>query len=545
MQKLIALLLFFTWLSSCTQKKGASGEASSPDADSLAQDIRVLSSDSFQGRKPFTEGEIKTINYLQAQFRAIGVEPGNGNSFFQEVPMVNIATEPDSLMHISSAKQNITLKGFEDYIIWTEKTDSAIALDNEVVFAGYGVVAPEHNWNDYAGLDVKGKIVLLLVNDPGYGIDSTLFKGDTMTYYGRWTYKFEEAARQGAKGCLIVHDTKAASYPFSVVQNNWKGSRLRLDDRNKPNNYCAAVGWISRPATIQLLNAAGFDSTLLRKASTRGFKAVPLPVKLATNIKAIATYSKSHNVIAKVTGSKYPDEYIIYTAHWDHLGIGKPDETGDSVYNGAIDNATGTAGLLQLARMFRREKPERTIVFLAVTAEEQGLWGSAYYAYNPVYPLSKTLANINMDGLNVIGKTNDITLVGQSQSDLENILADEVKKLNRFVALDKNPHAGHYYRSDHFNFAKVGVPALYAGSGLEVIGKNKDFGVEWKKAYGAKDYHHPSDEYDESNWRFDGALEDLQLIYSVGKRISSAAKWPEWNKDSEFRKEREKSLSKK
>lgn len=544
MEKLTLPFLFLFWITSCTQINTAGGE-STPETDSLAQDIRVLSSDSFMGRKPFTEGETKTINFLEAQFRAIGAEPGNGSSYFQEVPMINIATEPDSVMHMTTAKQKLTLKGFEDYIIWTEKTDSLITINDELVFAGYGVVAPEYHWNDYAGIDVKGKIVLILENDPGYGIDNTLFKGDTMTYYGRWTYKFEEAARQGAKGCLIIHDTKAASYSFSVLQNNWKGSRLRLDDRKKPNTYCAVVGWISGSATTKLLTAAGYDSTLLTTASRLGFKAVPLHIKLATSIRGIATYSQSHNVIAKFTGSKHPDEYIIYSAHWDHLGIGKPDESGDSIYNGAVDNATGTAGLLQLARMYRKEKPERTIIFLAVTAEEQGLWGSAYYAYNPIYPLSKTLANINMDGINIIGRTKDITLVGQSQSDIETVLAEEVKKMNRFVAYDKFPQAGSYYRSDHFNFAKVGVPALYAGSGLEVIGKDKAYGIDWKKAYGVKDYHHPSDEYNASTWKFDGAMEDLRLLYEVGKRIATAATWPQWNKDSEFRKRRESSLKQK
>ena len=453
-------------------------------ADTLANDINVLASDSFLGRKPFTEGETKTISYLQKRFAEVGLEPGNGNSYLQEVPMVNIATEADTIMQVQSPKGNMQLKGFDDYVIWTEKTDPVIRLQNdELVFAGYGVNAPERGWNDYAGLDVKGKVVMVLVNDPGYGIDSSLFKGDTMTYYGRWTYKFEEAARQGAKGCLVIHNTKAASYPFSVVQNNWNGSRLHLDDRGKNVKYCDVVGWVSEPTAIKLLNAAGYDSTLFNKAAQKGFKAVTLNEKLSTSIKVNATYNKSHNVIGKITGSTHPDEYIIYTAHWDHLGIGKPDETGDSIYNGALDNASATAGLLQLAKAFKtlQTKPARTIIFLSVTAEEQGLWGSAYYAQNPVYPVNKTVANINMDGLNNTGKTKDIIVVGRGQSGLEDILKDAAEKLDRHTSFETRPEGGSYYRSDHFNFAKVGIPALYTARGIDVIGKGKDFGKQKRR----------------------------------------------------------------
>src|SRR6186713_770215 len=511
--------------------------------DSLAKNISVLASDEFQGRKPFTAGETKTINYLKEQFSAMGVEPGNGDSYFQEVPMVNIATEPDSFMQVQSPKGNFTLKGFDDYVIWTEKTDSVISLKNdEVVFAGYGVVAPEYNWNDYAGIDVKGKIVLLLVNDPGYGVDNSLFRGDTMTYYGRWTYKFEEAARQGAKGCLIIHNTKAASYPFSVVQNNWKGSKLRLDDRNNPQQYCSVIGWIPEKTAKNLFIAAGVDTTILKKGSLRDFKAVPLNLKLSTQMKVIPTYSKTHNVIAKITGAKYPDEYIIYTAHWDHLGIGKPDEEGDSIYNGAVDNASGTAGLLETARAFKKNRPKRTIVFLSVTAEEQGLWGSAYYAQNPIFPLNKTLANINTDGLNKTGKTNDIIVVGRGQSELEDYLEEEAKKFDRYISFEPNPEAGSYYRSDHFNFAKVGVPALYAGSGIDLIGKEKGYGKKLKDEYSSKYYHRPSDEFDHNTWILEGAIQDLGLIYTVGQRIASEEKWPQWKAGSEFKAIREKSL---
>ena len=535
-----ACLLFMTVIS-CTSSQKEDGYTedgfSGFNVDTLNNDIKVLASDSFQGRKPFTEGEVKTIAYLKERFVETGLEPGNGDSYFQDVPMVNIATQADPEMQVLTPKGNITLKGFEDYVIWTEKPDPLISLDkSELVFAGYGVNAPERNWNDYEGLDVKGKIVLVLVNDPGYGIDESLFKGDTMTYYGRWTYKFEEAARQGAKGCLVIHNTKAASYPFSVVQNNWNGSRLLLDERGKDVKYCDVVGWVTGPTAIKLLEAAGYDSTLLAKAAVPGFKAVPLNEKLTTNIKVTATYNMSHNVIGKITGSKYPDEYIIYTAHWDHLGIGKPDETGDSIYNGALDNASGAAGLLQLAKAFNsmKEKPERTVVFLSVTAEEQGLWGSAYYARNPIYPVDSTVANINMDVLNSFGKTKDIVVVGQGQSDLEDYLKDAATKMSRVIAYEPHPEAGYYYRSDHFNFAKVGIPALYINSGTDVIGKGKEFGEQKLDEYTTKYYHRPSDEY-KTDWHMEGGIEDLKLLFLVGKRVAFENKWPGWKEGSEFK----------
>ena len=384
--------------------------------DSIKKNVAVLAADSFMGRKPFTEGETKTINYLQEQFKSIGVEPGNGTSYLQEVPMVNILATAAPSMSVKAPKGNFTLKAFDDYVIWTDKTDSSISLDNsELIFAGYGVVSPENNWNDYEGLDVKGKVVMVMVNDPGFWAgDTTLFKGTTMTYYGRWTYKFEEAARQGAKGCLIIHNTAAASYPFSVQQNNFNTSRLQLDNRGKDSKNCDVIGWLPESVANRLFTAAGYDSTLLVKANQRGFKAVPLNIGLSTTMKVKTVYNKSYNVIARITGSKHPDEVIIYTAHWDHLGIGKPDATGDSIYNGALDNATGTAGLLELARGFKnlKTKPGRTIILLAVTSEEQGLQGSAYYAQNPIYPVDKTVANINIDGLNRFEKTKDMVVIG-------------------------------------------------------------------------------------------------------------------------------------
>jgi Zn-dependent M28 family amino/carboxypeptidase len=515
-------------------------------ADTLARHIKVLASDEFEGRMPFTRAETKTINYLQQQFAALGMEPGNGTSFLQEVPMVNITTNAAVEMKVQSVRGSFSLKGYDEYVLWTDKDEANVTVDkSELVFAGYGVVAPEYNWNDYAGLDVKNKIVLVLVNDPGFNSgDSTLFKGKTMTYYGRWTYKFEEAARQGAKGCLIIHNTAAASYPFSVVQNNWNTSQLHLDERGKNVKNCDVIGWVSTSAANKLLAVAGKDSSLLASADKRGFKPTALGVQLTTSLQVKATYNKSSNVIAKITGTRRPDEVIVYTAHWDHLGYGKPDETGDSIYNGALDNASATAGLLELARAFKslKTKPERTIVFLSVTAEEQGLWGSAYYARNPVYPAEKTVANINMDGLNPFEKTNDIIIVGAGQSELEDYLKEAAEKAGRYVAYEQHPEAGYYYRSDHFNFAKAGIPALYTESGIDVVGKGKAYGLKLEDDYREKHYHRPSDEYDEKTWTLKGGIEDLKLLFQVGKRLSLENKWPEWKPGSEFKALRDKMM---
>lgn len=548
MNKLHLSLIAIVFFVSCTSKKSPFTEEdglSVFNADTLKKHISVLASDDFMGRKPFTEGETKTVAYLQEQFKQMGLETGNGDSFIQEVPMANILATAAPSMQVKSAKGTFNLKAFDDYIIWTDKTDSSISLNNaDLVFAGYGVVAPEYNWNDYAGLDVKGKVVMVMVNDPGFWIgDTTLFKGKAMTYYGRWTYKFEEAARQGAKACLIIHNTAAASYPFSVQQNSFNTTRLKLDNRGKNIPNCDMIGWVPEKISHQLFAAAGYDSSLLVKANQPGFKAVPLGLQLSTTMNVKASFNKSSNVIAKITGTKRPDEVIIYTAHWDHLGIGRPDQSGDSIYNGALDNASGTAGLLEMARAFKHmnAKPERTIVFLAVTAEEQGLLGSAYYSENPIYPVNKTVANINMDGLNRYGKTKDMVVVGQGQSELEDYLKEAIEKAGGYLSFDTHTEAGYYYRSDHFNFAKVGIPALFANSGVDVIGKGKEYGEALENEYNRKNYHQPSDNYDAKTWTGDGAINDLKLLFTIGRRMGFETSFPKWKAGSEFKLIREKS----
>jgi Zn-dependent M28 family amino/carboxypeptidase len=507
--------------------------------DSLVKHITTLGSDEYKGRRPFTDGEVKTIAYLQKTYKNLGLEPGNGSSYLQDVPMVEISPKSVSALKVQGPKGTFELKNIEDYVVFTKRTDTVQTLANdELVFAGFGVVAPEYGWNDYAGLDVKGKVVMVMVNDPGFETgDTTMFKGKTMTYYGRWTYKYEEAARQGAKACLIVHNTAAASYPFQVVQTSNGGVKLHLDKSASKDYQLAMQGWVTHQSAVKLLQAAGKDTSVLHTANTKGFKGFDMGLKLSATLKTKVVFNKSHNVIAKITGSKRPEEYIIFTAHWDHLGVGAPDKKGDTIYNGALDNASGTAALLEIARAFKSLKtpPERTVVFLSVTAEEQGLLGSEYYGENPVYPLGKTVANINIDGITAFGKTKDVAISGEGQSDLEDYLKAELKKDGRYLAPEAHPEAGLYFRSDHFSFAKVGVPSLTVDGGMDDVAKGKEYGKKLQDDYTANHYHQPSDEYDKS-WTLEGGLEDVKLIFRIGKRLAFETTFPQWKEGSEFKK---------
>ena len=535
MRNFLAFLFLAGYLTACSSKP----ELYQFQVADLEPNLITLSSDEFMGRMPFTEGEELTTSFLESKFKEMGLEPGNGDSYFQEVPMVSIITYPEQSMEFKTAQGSVVGEGLKDFVIWTQRTDSVVRVENaEVVFAGFGIVAPEYGWDDYKNLDVKGKIVVVMINDPGFGSeDSTFFKGNTMTYYGRWTYKYEEAVRQGALGCLIVHNTIPAGYGFNNIQNSWKASKLYLDDRGQDKYKLGFEGWITLPFAKQLFEKMGKNqSELLQNARTPDFQGFSTGMTLSTSLAVEPTYNVSKNVIAKITGKTAPEEVIIYTAHWDHIGIGKPDETGDTIYNGALDNASGTAALLALAKAFKTdEQPDRTVVFLSVTAEEQGLWGSAYYAKQPIYPKEKTVANINMDGVNPYGKMKDVSVIGVGQSEMEDLLDEELKKLGRYAAPEPNPVVGYYFRSDHFNFAKIGIPALYIGTGIDHVEKGKEYGKQLQDEYVAQYYHKPADEYDPTRWNLDGAVDDVQLLYQVGRNLANSTKWPGWKQGSEFK----------
>ena len=506
------------------------------NARSLAKHIKVLASDAFEGRKPFTRGEDSTIQYLAAQFKQLGLRPGNGNSYFQEVPMVSINSVPGNRLVVKGAKGEISLQYLNDFVAVSSRVQEHVAVNSsELVFAGYGIVAPEYNWNDYKGLDVKGKTVIVLVNDPGFA-DSALFKGHVMTYYGRWTYKYEEAARQGAAGVIIIHETAAASYPWKVVRGGGSGSRMQLQTPDNNSNRCALEGWITLDAAGKIFRLAGVSPDIMEKARTKGFKPVDLHLQTSLEIKNKIKRSTSHNVLAILPGTKRPQECVVYSAHWDHFGIGEP-VSGDSIYNGAVDNASGTAGLLTLAAAFTRlpQPPARSVLFLSVTGEEQGLLGSEYYVTHPAFAIEKTAADINLDVLNTFGRTKDITVIGYGQSELDEYAQRAAARQGRVAVPEANPEGGWFFRSDHFNFAKKGVPGLYIGAGTDAIGHTKDWGKEQVAAYTRLRYHSPADEFDPATWVMDGMTEDVRLLFDAGYHLANESSFPEWKKGSEFK----------
>jgi Zn-dependent M28 family amino/carboxypeptidase len=515
--------------------------------------IKVLSSDEYEGRAPGTKGEDLTVRYLEGEFKKLGLQPGNTDgTFIQRVPLVGITGTNSEPLTISKGSRKQTFKWSDEVVAWTKHVaDGASIKDSDLIFAGYGVEAPEFNWNDFKDVDVKGKTIVVLVNDPqipdpadASKLDPKMFNGNAMTYYGRWTYKFEEGARKGAAGVLIVHETGPAGYPFSVVQGNLR-EKFDLITPDKNMGRSAIEGWITLDAAKRIVQMAGQDFDALKKqALTREFKPVALNLKASIAIRNKMRTLDSRNVVAKLEGSDpaLKDQYVIYTAHWDHLGIGAP-VNGDKIYNGALDNASGVAQLLEIAGAFVRAKPQpkRTILFNMVTAEEQGLLGSQYYSVTPIYPLAKTLANINIDGVNQWGRTKDITVIGLGASDLDDYLRDAAAEQGRTLRPDPEPEKGFYYRSDHFNFAKQGVPALYTDTGVEYIGKPQEYAKQKRDEYTEKDYHAPSDEV-KSDWDLSGAAEDAQLLYAVGYRVANAEKFPEWKPGNEFKAKREQML---
>jgi Zn-dependent M28 family amino/carboxypeptidase len=526
------------------------GQLPAIDNDALLGHVKVLSSDEYEGRAPGSKGEELSVTYIADQFKKVGLKPGNTDgTYFQTVPLVGITPTPAPLV-FKKGKQTQTLKWKDDVVAWTKHVAPSGALENsELVFVGYGVVAPEFNWDDYKGLDVKGKTLVMLVNDPpvpdpnnANELDPKTFGGKAMTYYGRWTYKYEIGAQKGAAGVLIVHETGPAGYGFNVVQGK-TGEQFDLVTPDKNMSRAAIEGWITLDQAKKLLQSAGQDfDALKQQAATREFKPVPLGVTASMTIRNTLRTIDSRNVLGTLEGSdpRLKDEYVVYTAHWDHFG-----KNADGIFHGAEDDALGCAALVEMAKAFTKlpAPPRRSILFLAVTAEEQGLLGSQYYAVTPIHPLANTVANINMDSWNVHGRTKDLTLVGFGASDLDDYARDAAAEHGRVVHADAEPEKGFYYRSDHFNFAKQGVPALDPDGGVDYIGKPPEYAKQVRDEWTEKRYHTPKDVI-LPDWDLSGTNEDLKVLFAVGYRVAQADKMPEWKAGNEFRAKREQMLKK-
>jgi Zn-dependent M28 family amino/carboxypeptidase len=522
-------------------------------APGILQHIKNLADDSMLGRAPGGIGEDRAIKYISEQFKAIGLAPGNPDgTWFQNVELLGFTAAPTAEFHVGA--KTIKLDFPKDYVAASRREADEIDINNsDLVFVGYGVVAPEYNWDDYKGVDVTGKTIVMLVNDPpvpdpkdSTQLDSTVFHGKAMTYYGRWTYKYEIASTKGAAAAIIVHQTGPAGYPWEVVEHSW--SRENMDVKHPDGNkaHVAIESWITLDRARELFKAAGKDfDKLQRAARDRDFHPVSLGATATIHIKNTVRAVHSHNVVGKLVGSdaKLRDEFLIYTAHWDHLGIGAPIK-GDSIFNGAMDNASGVAGILELAKAFKAlpVAPRRSVLFIAVTAEEKGLLGARYYGENPLYPLDKTLADLNLDGLNQWGPTSDLTVIGKGNSTLEDLLADAAAAHQRTLSPDAEPEKGFYYRADHFEFAKKGVPSMFLDNGIHYIGKPDDYSKKKRDEYTDHDYHNVTDEV-KPDWDLSGAVEDLALLFVVGNHVANDAVWPTWKPGTEFKAIREKMLA--
>ncbi len=521
-------------LAACTPANNVEHVYQSITAERLRPHLITLASDEFAGRLPTTEGERKTIAYLQEQLAAVGLQPGNGDSFLQPVNLIEITADPNMQLHIGEHAFDYKT----DMVAASKREQPLISLqDSPVVFVGYGVNAPEYQWNDYEGIDVKGKTVVMLINDPGFeNPTGDKFQGTAMTYYGRWSYKFEEASRQGAAAAFIIHETAPASYGWSVVANSWSGAQYGLVSEDGGASRVAVEGWLSLEAAEKVFTAAGMDFTTEKANAIQGPYHRALDTTASIDIRNQFQTSVSNNVIATLPGRQVPEEHIIYTAHWDHLGTDESRE-GDQIYNGAHDNATGTAAALVLARAFAEltPRPARSVTFLLVTAEEQGLLGSKFYAANPIIPHRQTVANINMDALNILGRTKDVAVVGKGKSSLEQHLAQAAQRQGRVVTAEERPEAGSYYRSDHFSFANVGVPALYASGGSEPIDEATAEYRKRMKVIATGCYHQVCDQYRDS-WDLGGMVEDMQLFFDVGLQLADSDVWPTWSAQSEFQR---------
>lgn len=546
-KKLILGTALLFALGACDQAQEASGIDTITAAD-LHSKIKPLASDEFQGRAPSSPGEEITVAYIRDEFIKYGLEPGNNGSWYQDVPLVDITADSNQTLTFSGGGDAFSLTYLDDYVALTRRVVEDINIaDSEMVFVGYGIVAPEYGWDDYAGIDMTGKTAVMLVNDPGYATQNDdMFTGNAMTYYGRWTYKYEEAARQGADAVIIIHETGAAGYPWSVVRGGWSGQNFYLESADGNMSRTKAEGWITGEAAEALFAQAGLDlAALSQAAQVQGFLPVPMNTKASVSFSNVVNHSFSKNVVGVVPGSENPDEAFIYLAHWDHFGIGEADETGDNIYNGALDNASGTAALLEVAEAFASlpVKPKRSILFVAVTAEEQGLLGSQHYSENPVFPLNKTIGGLNMDGLNLFGPTNDVVVTGFGMSELDGNLKEAADSQGRILVPDPDVEKGYYFRSDHFNLAKKGVPMIYPGGGIDHVEFGTEYGIAQGEDYVANRYHKPSDEYDPT-WDLSGGELDVKLYYLVGADVAGGDTWPNWNVGTAFRAIRDESLQK-
>jgi Zn-dependent M28 family amino/carboxypeptidase len=515
------------------------------DPAKLSAHIKVLSSDDFEGRGPATAGETKSVDYIVGQMKTIGLEPAGDvqkdgtRAWTQDVPLGKFDIKGPVAAQFTIGGKAVPLAQGEQIAVRAAMTnvDSVAIKDAPIVFVGYGVKAPERNWDDFKGLDLKGKVLVVLINDPDFETGTGDFGGKAMTYYGRWTYKFEEAARQGAAGVLIVHETAPASYGWATVKNSNTNTMFDIVRKEPAKSHPALESWIQRDVAVELFKSAGLDFDALKKqAQSRDFK--PVELKGATFSAAYAVDHSvivSKNIAGRIKGSARPDETVIYSAHWDHLGVGQPDAKGDKIYNGAIDNADGIAAILELARAFKSQPaPQRSILFLAVTAEERGLLGSEYYASNPLFPLSKTVSDLNIDALSAAGPSKDVTTSGDGKVDLQDLLVAKAKAHGRYFTPDPSPQAGHFYRSDHFPFAKRGVPAISVGSGEDLVKGGKEAGQKAEEDYTANRYHQPADEWS-ADWDLNGQAQDIGLFYEIGADLANSKTWPEWQAGSEFK----------
>ncbi len=508
--------------------------------DVLHKHIAILASDGFGGRAPFSEGEKKTLDYLESEFRRMGLEPGNGDSYLQPVPLLSTTITSSPVLLISGGRGPQRFSAPAQFAVRNPRATAGVNLAGvEIVFAGYGITAPEFGWNDYESLDVEGKLVIVLVNDPGYATrNPRLFNGKAMTWYGRWPYKYDEALRRGALGVLVVHETGAAGYPWGTLENSIPLPNFIIDSATDEQSL-ALEGWLTTATATAIFTQAGLSFDELKEAAKqRGFTGRSLELTADIAFGTSITRRTSQNAVARLGGSVRPDEAIIYTAHWDHIGTNPGISGDDKIYNGAVDNASGVAGLLSIAEAFSRlEHPlERSVYFLFLTAEEKGLMGARYYVQNPIVPLNRTVANINFDVINLIGPTHDLKVIGMGKSDLDDYLAKHAPELE--LTPDPRPEAGFYYRSDHFEFARSGVPALFTQGGIRHMEHGAARGLEKYDDYISRHYHRPSDEYD-PDWDLRGAERDMKLMFKIGRDLADSDAWPNWNEKAEFRAIRE------